>query len=244
MSPVGAQSMKKKSWGWLIWPPVVVAVGFLAATLWLLLQGPDGQKPDFWRALEKDGPFVAGSWVLCAALLSLTAVGFTLQASADDAARQDERRREETRQLLRAEILAFWDRLNRLNLRVGLEHHVAWLKRLLDGEPTETDEKTANLYRRNLGDEWFMISRSAPLVLAELPPNDTARYLSLAARSRHLVQRLTYLNGAAYNAQKPDFWINYHNDTLQVLNDLVGPTRAMLAALGESTTAPETFKLD
>ncbi len=228
----------------MIWPPVVVAVSFLGVTLWLLLQGPDGHNPNFWTALEKDGPFVAGSWVLCAALFSVTAVGFTLQASADDAVRQDERRKEDTRQLLRAEILAFWDRLNHLNLRSGLERHVAWLKRLRDKKTTEEDETTANLYRRNLGDEWFMISRSAPLVLAELPPNDTARYLSLAARSRHLVQRLTYLNGAAYNSQKPDFWISYHNDTLQVLNDLVGPTNAMLAALGEAKADPEVFTLD
>lgn len=236
--------MKKRSWAGLIRLTAVISIIVFVASMGLLFRGPDGQHPDFWRALEKDGPFVAGSWVLCAALLSLTAVGFTLQASADDATRQDQRKREETRQLLRAEILAFWDRLNQLKLRSGLERHIGWLKRLHDNKALPNDEKVPSLYRRNLGDEWFMISRSAPLVLAELPPNDTARYLSLAARSRHLVHRLTYLNGAAYTSQKPEFWISYLNNTLEVLNEIVPPTREMLAALGESNVDPNTFKLD
>jgi hypothetical protein len=240
--------LKKKSSLGLIWIPAILAAAFLGMTLWLLHLGPGNEKPNVWKALEKDGPFVAGSWVLCAALLSLSAVGITLRASARDADELEARKKQDTRQLLRAEILAFWDRLNRLKLRSGLEDHVAWLKKLRGGStadlPNVEEHAKGNLYRRSLGDEWFMISRSAPLVLAELPPDDTARYLSLAARSRHLVHRLTYLNGAPYTSQKPAFWINYHNDTLQVLNDLVEPTKEMLAALGETNADPDTFEID
>ena len=229
---------------WLICAPTMLAVAFLLTTSWLLCQGPGGQKPDFWKALEKDGPFVAGSWVLCAALLSLTAIGLTLKVTADDNARNEARRRNDARQLLRAEILAFWDRLNQLELHAGLERQVAWLKRLNSKEPLPDDNLCPNIYRRNLGDEWFMISRSTPSVLAQLPPDDTARYLSLSARSRHLVQRLNYLNGAGYSSQTDGFWIGYHNDTLQVLNDLAKPTGEMLAALGEAKANPLTFKFD
>ena len=236
--------MRRRSWAGLIWLTAVVAIIVCLVTVGLLFNGPDGQHADFWKALEKDGPFVAGSWVLCAALLSLTAVGFTLQASAEDAARQDQRKRDETRQLLRAEILAFWDRLNRLKLRSGLERHAGWLTRLYENKALPNDTMNPDLYRRNLGDEWFMISRSAPLVLAQLPPNDTARYLSLAARSRHLVHRLTYLNGAAYTSQKPEFWISYLKDTLEVLFFNETATTEMLAALGESNVDPGSFKLD
>jgi hypothetical protein len=239
---VTVKSGMKKSlaggYGFLIWAPLVVAVALVAAGTYLMFVSPRPISAEaFWSPLKEIGPAIAGFWVLAAALLTLTAAGLTLRAGARDAQDREEARRASVRQLCRAEVLSFWDHVNSLTLHAKLQDHLNWLRSL-----AATGGQTPDLFRRNFGDEWFLISHLDPLALAELGQDETAKYLSLSARARHLVHRLTYLNSAPFASHSLDFWIGYEADTLEVLNGLYEPSTAMLAIFGDTSSDPKTFK--
>ena len=123
---------------------MVLAVAVFGESVRLFNQYPaaHGATP-FWTPVEKIGPTIAGSWVLCAALLAIVAAGVTALAARQDSEARAIARRRATKHLCAGEVRAFWDRCNQLELHAKLKDHIVWLMREKD---TDTQ---LNAFRRN-----------------------------------------------------------------------------------------------
>jgi hypothetical protein len=154
----------------------------------------------FWAALKDIGPAIAGSWVLSAGLLTLTAAGINNRAAAREVEASNTRRKEAIRQVCVGEVKSFWDRANHLELHKKLQDHLGWLRWI----QVNPQEGTPDLFRRSLGDDWFLLSRVDTPAIGELEPEISALYLSLSARVRNVVSRFNWLNSASYAGQDPD----------------------------------------
>jgi hypothetical protein len=212
---------------------VIVAIGIAA----LFYDPAAGGDHPFWDAVKDIGPAIAGSWVLAAGILTVTATWMTTRANVQQAVAGDSQRKEAIRQICIGEIKSFWDRANQLELHKNLKDHLIWLREI-QTDPT----KRPNLFRRSLGDDWFPLSRINTLAIGELQPEIGSRYLSLSARVRNIVSRFNWLNSASYAEHKIGFWTHYHADTLEVLSDLYTPSQDMLRRLGDTQTDPATFR--
>jgi hypothetical protein len=209
---------------------------FIAGSVFVFLHAPDKiQDQHLWSALKDIGPAVAGSWVLCAALLAITAAGITALVTVRDSEARTNAREAAIARVCIGEIKAFWDQCNRLELNDKLEQHIAWLKR------NELTPSFATPFRRNFGEDWFVFFRVDPEALGELDEDTSSRYISLSTRCRHFASRLNWLNSCTWTPEEIDFWINYHRDTLEVLNGIYEPSKFTLRLLG-SDVDPRTFK--
>ena len=162
----------------------------------------------------------------------------TTRANVQQAVAGDSQRKEAIHQICIGEIKSFWDRANQLELHKRLQKHLRWLREI-KAEPTG---KRPNLFRRSLGDDWFLLSRVDTLAIGELQLEIGSRYLSLSARVRNVVSRFNWLNSASYAEHEIGFWIHYHADTLEVLSDLHTSSQDMLRRLGDTQTDPATFR--
>ena len=213
----------------LIWAPALVAVLILLSGILALFAYPLRHNDIlFWTALEKIGPAVAGSWVLCAALLSITAVAWTVREGRKQEDGRVRHRKEAVRQVCIGEIKAFWDRLNNLDLLTQLEIHLGEL----NVEPAHGVK--ARIFRRDIGSNWFMLCQSDPVAVGELGAA-TAHYVALSAKARTAVARLNWMNSADAASQSWQFWKGYHQGALQLLQGVRRDCEAALISLGDDT---------
>jgi hypothetical protein len=231
----------KHPWLWTVTLAcAVVSLIVLVGGLYILKVAPDNiSGQHLWSALKDIGPAIAGSWVLCAALLAITATGITSIVTLKDSESRVIGRVTAIRRVCVGEIKSFWDRCNELELHIKLTDHIAWMK---SGIKDTDHSKTLDAFRRNVGDDWFSFFRVDPEALGELDEETSARYISLSVKVRHLTSRLNWLNGCQYDRHSLSFWIDYHNDTLKALNDLYRPSTEVLRLLGDAKTDPASFK--
>ena len=192
-----------------------------------------------WKAVQDIGPAVAGSWVLCAALLAVTAAGITAISNSNDADRRTAGEREAVRKVCVGEIKSFWDHANRLDLHAKLTEHIAWLK---EAENDRELAKERAPFRRNFGEDWLRFAVTDPKSVGLLDQAVVERYVSLAAKVRNLTSRLNWLNTCQFDSERIIFWVDYHQDTLEGLNDLAEPSNTVMALVGDSETAMASFQ--
>lgn len=227
------QWLRVLSWGCAAASVIIIVIGGL-----LIATAPDGIKEQhFWSAVKDIGPAIAGSWVLCAALLAITAAGVTAISSATDADNRDAARLEAIKRVCIAEIQTFFDRCNELKLHATLTDHLKWLRKQFENPGAKADA-----FRRDFGDDWFIFFRVDPEALGMLDPRTSAKYISLSAHARHLTSRLNWLNSCTYDEKRGQFWINYHSHTLTVLDDLYPLAEEVLRLLGDNDTDPRNFR--
>lgn len=226
----------KELLAWIAVPLMLCAVLMFGGLL-LIFLAPNASEGPIWGPLKEIGPAVAGFWVLAAGLLAITSAAMTILAATRESERRESRRREAIRQACIGEIQSFWDFVNQLALPAKLVDHIAWLRRA-DDEP----KKPRDAFRRDLGDEWFLLFRLEPLAIAELGADTGARYLSLSGRARVLIKRFNWMNGVEYGKQKPKFWLGYISDTHQVLLDVLRLSREMLVFLGDNSTDLSVYR--
>ena len=158
---------------------------FIGLSSYLFFKSPSHiEDQSYWSALKDIGPAIGASWVFSAALLTITAAGITAIESLKDSESRSEARTRAIRRVCIGEIKAFWDRCNSLELDRKLSDHTAWLK-----DPNGSLDNL-QLFRRHLGDDWFVFFRVDPEALGELDQETSAQYISVSARSRHFVSRL------------------------------------------------------
>ena len=226
----------RRHWVWLVVTALSAssAGAVVAASILIFNHAPVSIKEQpFWGALKDIGPAIAGSWVLAAALLAITATAMTILSAARD---NDLRANERLRSILQAcvsEILSFYDRTNELQLLPKLRDHVQWLQAAVD-EPGRHGQP--NVFRRHLGEDWFLLYSVDPLAIGELGVDRCMDYFSLTAQHRNVVARFNWMNTTRFDDQDIDFWIDYHRDTAEILQGLLRPSEAMLKKLGDKNT--------
>jgi hypothetical protein len=214
----------------------ILSAIFVGGSLVVFFNAPDHiEHQHLWAPLKDIGPAIAGSWVLCAALLAITAAGITALVALGDSEAHTKAREQAIARVCIGEIKAFWDLCNRLQLHSKLQGHISWLENQKDAP------EKLNAFRRHVGEDWFVFFRVDPEALGELSDEISSRYIALSARCRNLASRLNWLNGCRWDPEQIAFWIAYHRDTLEVLNGLYEPSRTVLAELG-SDVDPQTFK--
>jgi hypothetical protein len=217
--------------------PLMLCAAFTLAGLLIVFLAPDESQGPIWGPLKEIGPAVAGFWVLAAGLLAITAAAMTILVATRDSERRELRRREAIRQACVGEIRSFWDFANQLALLPKLNDHISWVKR---GE--QEPSKPRDSFRRNLGDEWFLLFRLEPLAIAELGAEIGARYLSLSGRARVLINRFNWMNGVDYKKHNTHFWVKYLEDTHEVLLQVFKLSQEMLVFLGDTSTDLSVYR--
>jgi hypothetical protein len=182
----------------------------------------------FYVALKEIGPAVGGFLVLAAAFVAVATTGWSIDEARCEA---DRSRREKTSSIERAavaEIRAFWLRIDHLKLKTKLADHIGRLEENLK----DPDKHYPGLFRRSLGQDWFVLFRISPLDLT-LMGDLLEQYIVLSAVTRNLVSRFDYLNQANTKTQDRDFWFRYHQDVREVLNQTESASNIILTALGQ-----------
>jgi hypothetical protein len=236
----------KHSHGW-IWFLIIgsafIAIALLAGSalaLWLAPSPITEHSAPIWNSIKDIGPAVAGFWVVAAAIFTITAAGITILADAADGDAHDDLRKNAIRRACIGEISAFWDRMNSPEpLQTKLGDHIEWLKKHENIPASDFPD----IFRRNLGDDWFLLSRLDPLAISELEEL-SGRYLALSGRARNLVGRFNWMNSADKSKHDPKFWIAYHNDTREVMLDVSARSSEMLRSLNETAIDPKTFSFN
>jgi hypothetical protein len=207
----------------LICGPVAICLFIVIVRIVLFRRAPG----PIWKTVAEIGPAITGSWVLAAGLLAITAAGLSIRANEVDKDDRLARRQASVRGACIGEILSFLDRINGMNLKRLLEDHIQKVYR--HGSATE---QPALIFRRSLDDEWFMLSRSDPVTVAELGVNIGARYLSLSRLARNLVGKFDYLNSLSLEADPSKrFWYQYHKNLLDQYSEVERQILVLLTLL-------------
>jgi hypothetical protein len=223
-----ARSRVRHAWLWFVTiASILLCILFFIGSLCVFEKAPDDiEHQHIWGRLKDIGPAIAGSWVLCAALLAITAAGITALAALSDSEDHTKAREKAIKRVCVGEIKAFWDMCNRLELRTKLRNHISWLK------TNQLSPEKLRPFRRNVGEDWFVFFRVDPEALGALSDEISSLYISLSVRCRGLSARLNWLNECHWDPEQISFWIDYHSDTLEVLDSLYNPSESLLARLG------------
>lgn len=181
----------------------------------------------FYVALKEIGPAVGGFLVLAAALVAVATTGWIIDEARLEADRARREKKDSVERAASAEIHAFWLRVNDLKLKTKLSDHISRLE-ASEKDPTK---HFPGLFRRSLGQDWFILFRTSPMDLTHMG-GLLEQYILLSAVTRNLVSRFDYLNQASIKTQDKDFWVRYHKDVREVLEKTESASNALLKALG------------